>query len=93
MPAYVIGQIVTVAASFADINKNPVDPTAVALFVRDPTGLVTNYSSSITKDSTGKYHKDLMPTIPGEYAYRWAGTGAATDANEGLFEVAPTMVF
>ena len=56
------------------------DPTAVTLAIKDPAGAKT--APSPVKDSVGNYHYDYTPTLPGQYGYAFAGTGAGMLMNK-----------
>ena len=66
------------------------DPTAVTLAIKDPAGAKT--APSPVKDSVGNYHYDYTPTLPGQYGYAFAGTGAVVAQVEGTFFVTPSVV-
>ncbi len=66
------------------------DPTTVTLKVKDSTGTTTTYTyalGTVTKDSTGKYSKNIMPTTSGAWFYWWAGTGAVIGTAQSGFQV------
>lgn len=55
------------------------DPTAITLYVNDPTNTQTTYtwpSATIVRDSTGHFHQIITPAISGTWKYKWQGTGA-----------------
>ena len=83
---YAIGQTVRLTCAFATVAGVATDPTAVSVIVDDPTGNQTTYASP-TKDSTGNYHQDVVPTSAGQWRYRWAGTGAVAAVAESAFLV------
>ncbi len=71
------------------------DPTTVTLTVTDPSGTATVYTwagGTVTKDSTGVFHKDVTCSAAGEWQYQWTGTGAASDTTVGTFTVHETTV-
>ena len=91
---YMIGNIAILKAQFFDQNKNPVDPTDITLFVRNPdyTEEAFNYgSSAITRDATGVYHFDLPLTKSGYYNYRWVAGGNYVAANDSQLESIPSF--
>lgn len=66
------------------------DPTTVALTITTPSGVATTYTfagGTVSKDSTGVYHKDVTCSEAGEWQYQWVGTGTATDTEVGTFTV------
>lgn len=92
---YDIGDVVRISTAFTQ-SSVAIDPTTVSLVVREPDGTTTTYSyagATVTKDSTGNYHKDL--TISGSagiYRYRWTSTGTGAASEESWFEVQPRRV-
>jgi hypothetical protein len=71
------------------------DPSTVSLIVTDPTGSSTTYTfagGTVTKVSTGKYSKDVACATAGTWAYEWVGTGTASDATAGTWEVLDTSL-
>jgi uncharacterized protein YfaS (alpha-2-macroglobulin family) len=70
------------------------DPTTVTLKVKDPTGTVTTFThpASLTKDATGRYHRDITPNVPGQWYYRYFATGAVEATIEETFRVRETVI-
>jgi hypothetical protein len=91
---YAIGDLVNMTSSFATVAGAAVDPTAVLVRVKDPSGAVTvlTYPSQVTKDSVGSYHANFATVLAGIHYYRWEGTGAAQAAAESFFYVAASQV-
>ena len=90
MNTYSIGDIVLVTATFTDVSGNLIDPSAVTCAYK-----ITNSSAStaaVTHVSTGIYTAQISIAIDGLYTYRFAGTGAAQAAKEGVFTVIPSVV-
>ena len=87
-----IGDLVRVSATFT-VSGTATDPATVTLKVRDPSGTTTTYTygaATVTKDSTGAYHRDVSATTAGRWLYRWEGTGTAQAAEEAAFDVEPS---
>ena len=65
-----------------------VDPTTVTFRIRSPeTNQVTTDTypvpaTYIVKDSVGHYHADYTCDFPGDWPYRWEGSGAYIGARE-----------
>ena len=90
MADYIVGDAVTLGATFADSAGTATDPTAVTLQVKDGAGTTTLYTYSlaeITKVSTGVYSKALSLTSSGWWYYEWQGTGTVAKVNNGQFYV------
>lgn len=68
-----IGNVARLSCSFTDDTNTLADPTTVTVMVNTPNGVSTETPD---RDSTGEYHYDLSLTTPGEYTYRFVGTGA-----------------
>lgn len=84
------GDTVRLSASFVDSAGVAADPTTVTLTlsVNGVESTLTHGASATVKDAVGLYHYDyLVPTAESFYEiiYRWAGTGAVTSAQEGMF--------
>lgn len=76
----------------ASAGGQPIDPTSIRLDMEDPSGAITDLSSTIVKDSVGNYHADYTPLLVGVYLYSWIGTGAAIFATNGKFNVTQAPV-
>ena len=91
---YPLGTVVTVHGEW-DVAGQPEDPTTVTLVVQDPLGIETSTvypAAPIIKDSTGRYHADLVPDDGGLWHYRWEGSGLASGAQDGQFWIAASFV-
>lgn len=89
---YDVGSLVRTSAAFTNASGTAADPTTIVLrfanLVATPTVWTYLGTGSIVKDSTGNYHADLDTTaLPGEWRYRWIGTGAVQAAGDGAFQV------
>lgn len=96
--AYDIGDQVRLGLVVTTTSGRKTD-TGVTLYVRTPdtpysTGYVTKYgpvtaSSSITRDSTGTWHKIVTVTHAGRWTYQWRSTGSILLSTGGAFAVRP----
>ena len=72
------------------------DPTTVSLKVKDPAGAIITYSypTGVTKESVGRYLKDIMQTMPGRWFYKYiAGPGGVLEATaEGSFRIREQVI-
>lgn len=82
------------AAAFATLAGTATDPTVVTLTVEKPDGsqLVYGYPSAgadgtLTKESTGRFYRDVTLDQSGMWSYRLVGTGAVVAAAEGQLHV------
>jgi hypothetical protein len=89
-----LGDLVRVSTGEAGftvaVTGDTLDPDAVFLSVRSPSGLMSyeyGVGDVIVKDGVGKYHADIDADEPGVWFYRWWSTGNGQAANEGRFEV------
>lgn len=86
-----IGMTKELIAAFTDINGNPIDPTAVNLYIKKPNQAYITYNygvgNVIVKDSTGNYHANISLDVAGIWSYEWEGTGAAPADGEKRFYV------
>lgn len=79
MNTYEIDTLVQLNAAFADRSGAPADPTDVNLFVKDPTGTVTQYTfsgSQVQHNGTGNFFYNFLAGRSGTYTYKFQGTGA-----------------
>ena len=90
--SYAFGTELRLFATFTDVNGNLVDPTAVTLYMKDPTETVTTITA-IVRQSVGVYYFDYaFTTHSGMYYYRYVGSGAVVAANEGSIAIKPSNV-
>jgi hypothetical protein len=86
-----IGDLVRLTVTFADLNGNLLDPTAVTLSIKEPSGVVTSFQygrdAFVVRESAGKYYMDFAPSMEGLHTFRFAGSGAVTAAEEKMFYV------
>ena len=95
MNSYWPGTQVKMSAIFqvADVDT---DPTVTTLSYLTSTGglvtISTSGASTLTRDSTGHFHYDIVPGTSqvGTWYYRYVGTGAAAVSAEGAFKVLDT---
>jgi hypothetical protein len=66
------------------------DPTAVTLTITSPTGVTTTPTPSHT--GTGAYSADVACGEAGTWQYEYVGTGTASDAVAGTWEVQETQL-
>ena len=92
---YDIGDKVILRAAF-DTDGAPNDPTTLTAQVRRPDGTMTTYTylttADIVRDSTGRYHLDVVIDQAGTWYVRWAGTGTAQAAEEESLWARPSAV-
>jgi hypothetical protein len=85
--AYPFGQAVRLTTGTITSNGTPANPATLALTITLPdTSTVVFNLAAFTNDSTGVYHYDYLPTLPGVYDWRIVATGPNTAA-EGTFAV------
>lgn len=82
--AYVVGTEVRISATFS-VDNILTDPTTVVGSWQKLGGTAT--TPTVTKDSTGKYHFNILTDTAGSYHYRMEGTGLCTAAAQGSFVV------
>lgn len=77
MNIYQVDTIIQLNVTFYNTVLNaPADPITVSLFIENPAGIVTQISSNlITRNGTGVYYSEFLPTSPGIWTYKWQGTG------------------
>ena len=84
---YDVGDLVKVTGTFTDSDGNAVDPTALTVYYKDPSGniseLVYLTDTDVVKASTGVYTANV--DVSGRWYYRFKGTGSAQAAGETFF--------
>lgn len=95
MTLAVLGAPITIRYEL-DLNGGPEDPATLRLRVRRFGGAdleIAEWAGSdgdIIKDSTGRFHADVLPAEVGRYVYRWEARDDEDEqigADEGEFEV------
>ena len=81
---YHVGDTIRMSATF-ELANVLTNPTTISLKITANDG--SWYASPIINDSTGKYHYDLIFTLPGTFKYRFYGTGAVVAEAERSFKV------
>lgn len=69
------------------------DPTTVSLVVTQPDGTRTTYTyagGGVTRHGSGVFYRDVALASAGEWAIRWAGTGAAAATDESVIKAKAT---
>jgi hypothetical protein len=82
-------ELATVSNVFK-VNGVATDPTAVTLTITSPTGVTT--TPTPTHTGTGAYSTDVTSNEAGTWQYLWEGTGTASDATAGTWEVQETQL-
>lgn len=89
----------TDSAAFTTLVGVATDPTAVVLTILKPdlTDLVYGWPSpgadgTLTRESAGRFYKDLLIDMAGTWRFRLEGTGAVTAASEGSLRVSRSRV-
>ena len=82
--AYDMGDCVRLSCTFATCSSTAGDPTTVALTIRDPDGVETEYTyaaGKVARSTTGSYYKDVTLSTAGTYYYRLS---TRTDRRAGM---------
>lgn len=89
MNTYEFGAAPTLRVDFK-VGSALTDPTTVTLKVKDPDGNVDTYfyaGGTVTRDSLGKFSKQIVTDDAGVWTYRWVGTGACEAVVERQFKI------
>lgn len=86
--SYPTGSNIRFFAEFKDIDGVYVDPTTITFKILSPkTGISATFTlpagPEVVKDSVGHYHSDYTIDYPGNWYYRFEGSGAYIGAREG----------
>ncbi len=90
MNVYQVDTLIQLNVVFYNTALNlPADPVAVALFVEDPAGAVTEQDpAQIVRTGTGAYYLNFLPPSPGRWTYKWQGVGnVVATSRDTCFEV------
>lgn len=94
MTAYVSGSTVRMYGVFS-VTGVLTDPSVVTGKVKPPGATTLNFpygsSAQLVRDGIGLYHLDMVVTATGLWRYRWEGSGSASIAGEGTFDVSNTV--
>lgn len=93
--AYIVGDAITLQASFTNSAGTATDPTDVTLQVKDPSGNTDLYTYSLaglTKASTGVYTKSIALDEAGYWLYEWQGTGTIAKVDNGKIRVEAQLI-
>lgn len=100
MIEYELGQSIRMSAAFLNASGAAANPTTTqfkfALQADNPppdptaTTLTFGVDAAVIQDSTGNFHADIVPSLPGDYVYMAIGTGAVAAAARGKFRVLPS---
>lgn len=90
------GSLVRLTAEFTRPGSPPeVDPDSVTVRTYSPNldfdEKVYGTNIEVVRDDVGQYHYDVNASEPGDWIYRWEGTGAGQAAAEGKFKVAGSI--
>lgn len=81
---YDVGDSIRLGALFT-VTGIATDPTIIELDVRDPGGIITSYDfagGTVSKETTGKYFRDVFVARSGQWWFRYFGTGTLIAADE-----------
>jgi hypothetical protein len=101
MNRYEIDTQVQVNVTFLAVSINvppvPADPSGVALFISDPDGNETQVGydpGPVQRTGIGLYFYTFVPSGPGEWTYKWQGTGnvIATSRDTRFFVKASSLI-
>lgn len=93
MNTYEFGAAPTVRVDFK-VGSALTDPTTVTLKVKDPSGNVETHTwagGGVTRDSVGKFSRQIVTDEDGIWSYRWIGTGTCEAVVERQFKVKRSM--
>jgi hypothetical protein len=94
---YDVGDLVRVTATFLASGGLQTDPSQIWFLYKSPAtqaGATHQYGvtpSAIIRTGTGAYYIDVNVDKPGDWKYRWEGTGVLQVAEETGFSVRTTF--
>jgi hypothetical protein len=91
---YDVGDRVRLSCQFRALNGAPADPSTVTVKHRAGAGPVTplvyGTDGEVVRTGPGAYYVDIDVDAPGDWFYRFEGTGDVVAAAEGRFDVRET---
>jgi hypothetical protein len=89
---YVVGQRPRFSAQFR-LGSTLTDPTTLKFIYKKPTAssptvLVYGVDAELVRESTGKYHVDLLLDVAGLWKWRYESSGIVDSAQQDSFHVA-----
>lgn len=84
-----IDNLITLTATFRDMNGALIDPTAITLKILQGGGSIQTfaYPATLTRLSIGVYQKEFDPPSAGNFTYQWKGTGTCEAMDEATFTI------
>lgn len=87
--SYDKGDQVQLTGTFRDTASALIDPSVITFRLWTPDGgstaLVYGTDAAVVKSTTGTYYVNWTVSSPGDYVYRWEGTGSVIAAGEYRF--------
>lgn len=91
---YYPGHVLRFSTTFT-VSGTPTDPSTVTLTVAGPassTSYLYGTDAEVIKSGTGAYYADITLSSAGVWRWRWVGTGAAANPDEGSVTVEPSLI-
>lgn len=89
MNTYTANTLIALTGMFTQTaNGNAIAPTSVICRITDPSGTVTDLSTSLTNPLTGIYTANYLASLVGIYTYEFIGTGSAQVSGLSQFFIA-----
>ena len=89
------GDTVKISCSFTNMAGVATDPTTITLTIRSPSGRTDIYTyarGEIVRAATGSYYKSVPVNEGQTWSWRWIGTGAVAQVDQGQFGVTASII-
>ena len=89
------GDTVKISCAFTNMAGVPTDPTTIALKVGRPSGRTDTYTyarDEIVRAAKGSYYKNVPVGEGQTWTWRWIGTGAVAQVDQGQFGVTASII-
>lgn len=86
MNKYTTGTLVRLPATLTTIDGVLVNPTTLTCKIKLPDNTISDLTTSIVHEGTGKYYVDYTPLVIGVFNVEWIGTGTAQITGIHKFE-------
>lgn len=92
---WVVGEVARLTAEIVDVMDAPIDPSALRIKVKAPSGTVTTYSwpgaPEITRQAEGVFFADVVLASAGVYAFRFETDAPSMGAAERTLTVRKSL--
>lgn len=89
------GNTVRISCTWTNMAGVATDPTTITLKVKSPSGRTDTYIyalGQIARAAKGSYYKNITVDEGQTWTWRWIGTGAVAQVDQGQFGVTASII-